>query len=170
MTEENNVDRTGWPEGPWDREEDRYDFSTGAGLPAIIQRNNLGNLCGYVVVPPGHPAYGQTRESLRQVLDAHGGITYAAGPEGGVSYATAPCEPEAYWAIGFDCGHGHDFVPAFEADWFRRRLSKDGPVVQLLSLYRDRAVYRDVGYVRAHCEMLAAQLAVMQSVVSKGLS
>jgi hypothetical protein len=160
------VDRTGWPEGPWDGEEDRYDFQTGAGLPAIIQRSALGNLCGYVIVPPGHPAYGRTRESLRQVFDAPGGITYAKGPEGSVSYATAPGEPEGYWAIGFDCGHAFDLVPALESLGFLQRFDPFGPMAKLLALHRNRAVYRDVGYVRAHCEMLAAQLAVIQSLTT----
>jgi hypothetical protein len=155
------VDRTGWPSGPWDAEPDRVEWPTAVGYTGLIVRNDLGNLCGYVAVVPGHPAYERTwmsadcyelgddgkldyqRQKANPVSDlsVHGGITYADHCAGRICHLPAPGEPDNVWWLGFDCAHSGDLVPNmhrhFPHDWGH---------------------YRDVAYVRTEVESLAAQL------------
>lgn len=78
MIEYKNQPRDGWPSGPWDDEPDKVEYVDEAtGLPALIVRNGVGALCGYVGVPPGHPAHGQHYD--RVDANVHGGLTFAGG-------------------------------------------------------------------------------------------
>jgi len=142
-----------WGDGPWQTEPDRVEWRH-AGLPCLIRRSPgvTGVWCGYVAVPPGHPAHGAGYDDV--AVDVHGGLTYAGdcdGDEGvGICHVPRPGEPaDVYW-LGFDCGHAFDICPALEAR------------------YRDLAtrdqVYRDLAYVTAETESLAEQLAEMAAV------
>jgi hypothetical protein len=133
------VDRTGWPPGPWDDEPDRIEWRTQQGFPAMIIRNaSMGNLCGYVGIPSDHPAR-EHAEDFR----VHGGVTYAAPCAGHICHVPEPGASDDVFWLGFDCGHWEDVWPG-------------QPVVPLR--HRE-AVYRDVAYVRAECEALAAECA-----------
>jgi hypothetical protein len=144
------VDRTDWPPGPWDDELDRYDFKTAAGLPAIIYRNGMGALCGYVGVAPGHPCHGkECSEEPFRGLRVHGGVSYAAACNETICHVPAPGEPDNVWWVGFDCCRGRDLIPVVAQ--MQSRLSGKR------ELYR----YRDVAFVRAWCEALAEQLVAM---------
>lgn len=58
-SENRDVDKTGWGPGPWNDEPDKRQWQDEAtGLPCLIVRGPVGALCGYVGVPPDHPAYG----------------------------------------------------------------------------------------------------------------
>jgi hypothetical protein len=157
------VDRTGWRDGPWSTEADRYEFRTKAGLPGLIVRNGLGALCGYAAVPPGHPAHGHDfmskyeldsngnedyEKRLPNPLDevsVHGGITYAEARAGDICHVPGPGEPDDVWWVGFDCSHSGDESPG------TRRMG--GICIG--------EIYRDVAYVRRQVESLARQLAAM---------
>lgn len=57
-----------WGKGPWLNEPDKLQFSK-CGYPCLVLRNSsLGSLCGYVAVPPGHPAYGLHYEGIDALL------------------------------------------------------------------------------------------------------
>jgi hypothetical protein len=125
-----------WGIGPWDNEPDRVEWRTAAGYPALARRNShFGFWCGYVAVPPGHPWHGQ--EDIP--AEVHGGITYTHQCAGDICHVPGPGEPDDVWWVGFDCGHASDLHPA-------------GPLTFL-----SREVYRDLEYVKAQAEALAAQ-------------
>jgi hypothetical protein len=146
------IDKTGWPKGPWDDEADKYQYRDDAtGLPCLINRTpTTGSLCGYVAVPPGHPAYEHDYDDVDVVV--HGGLTYSdrcqAGPEDrAICHIPEPGEPDDVWWLGWDASHGGDLMPVLEA---------------LLGPVRPPyGVYRDIAYVRSENAQLAAQLAVM---------
>jgi hypothetical protein len=161
------IDRTGWPRGPWDDEVDRYEFRTQVGYPGLIHRNLVGALCGYVGVPPGHPAHGRSwrsednyergpdgtidyeREKLNPLngLDVHGGITYAEKCQ------PAAGESDDVWWLGFDCSHAWDLSPGIHK--LPPPRARDGLLLGRVNTYRTRA------FVEAEAECLAAQLKTM---------
>lgn len=141
---EHQVDRTGWSSGPWDAESDREEWKTAAGLPGLMARNRMGAWCGYVAVPPGHPYHGKGYDDVP--VDAHGELTYSDSCFGHICHVPEPGEPDDVWWLGFDCAHAFDLVPGMVR-----------PGIPLRS-YMNNDVYRDVAYVRAEVEQLAAQL------------
>lgn len=68
-----------------------------------------------------------------------------------ICHVPAPGEPDDVWWFGFDCAHCWDVAPGVLALYARINMAR--PLVQ-----RDET-YRDVAYVRAEVEKLAAQLA-----------
>jgi hypothetical protein len=146
-----NIDKAGWPAGPWHDEPDKKQWQDAVtGLPCLIKRNPLGgNLCGYVGVPRGHPLYGVNYDDADH-LSVHGGLTYSSkcseGPEDrAICHKVEPGESDDVWWFGFDCGHCDDYFPSPK---FRMPGLEDG------------AVYRDLAYVTVEIEGLAAQLAL----------
>jgi hypothetical protein len=153
------VDRAGWPSGPWDGEPDRVEFKA-SGFPCLILRvTHHGALCGYVAVPPGHPAHGKKWSSYEnsdiEAPGVHGGVTFTEGCQGegplSVCHVPAAGEPDDVWWIGFDTVHAGDFAPAMDG-------ARRGRVPDF-----EYAAYRDIWYVRREVERLAAQLAEMGS-------
>lgn len=55
------VEKRSWGSGPWNDEPDKMQYGDeDTGLLCLIVRNpGLGNLCGYVGVPPEHPWHGK---------------------------------------------------------------------------------------------------------------
>jgi hypothetical protein len=158
------VDRTGWPKGPWDNEPDRLDWKTKAGFPAIALRHSSGHWCGYVGVPNGHPAYGNGDEAI---VDVHGGVTYASKCAGRVCHVPVPGEPADVFWLGFYFAHSGDAAPSkwnlnegwswWSNDgrtlyWGPKTTSRGGEV---------RGLYRDLQYVKRECERVGLQLAEM---------
>jgi hypothetical protein len=123
------VDRTNWPAGPWDDEPDELTWrDETTGLFCALRRAPYGNLCGYVIVGEGHPWHGLHSDAIGALV--HGGVTFSED------------FGEGAWAVGFDCAHLGDVVPAMAAyGW--ARLGRDA--------------YRDVAYVREQCHLLAVQ-------------
>lgn len=148
------VDKKEWGEGPWQSEPDRIEFEH-AGLPCLITRHEeLGHLCGYVAVPPGHPLHGKSysdQDERANALLAHGGITYTNFCQGKICHVPKPGEPDDVWWFGFDCGHWSDLSPAAVTFYSKgtSRCFLNG-------------TYRDLTYVRANCEKLAEQLAAVK--------
>lgn len=151
------VDRSGWGPGPWDREPDRVEFKTKAGLPALIVRQPRGFLCGYVAVPPGHPLHGKRYSSVAvDGIEVHGGLTYSAACHGKVCHVPKPGEPANVWWFGFDAAHSGDSAPRGGLDYaygmsFLSMFGGDEPD-------EGDEDYRTVKYMRRQCEKLAKQL------------
>ena len=156
-------DKSNWAKGEWDNEPDKIQWQDeAAGLPCIIVRNRMGGLCGYVGVPPLHPAHGGTYDGEHTVvLDVHGGLTFAGkcgrGPESeSICHKPAEGESDDVWWLGFDCCHAGDFYP------YMNKLRAQLPDLQAIhDDYRGlipEDIYRDVAYVTKECEQLAIQL------------
>lgn len=146
---EYTVDKAGWPDGPWNEEPDRTEWTTRAGLPAIaVRQGSGGHWCGYVGVPPGHPLHGKdySDESFPD-LEVHCGITYASKCQGEVCHVPKPGESDDVWWLGFDCAHSMDLSPRWMEKSYR--------------FHEYGATYKQLGYVQGHCETLAKQLAEM---------
>jgi hypothetical protein len=139
------VDRSGWPDGPWMQEPDRLQWRTSAGLPGLVVRNWKGVWCGYAAVTHEHLCYG--RHYDEPDISVHGGLTYSdrCMEEGPVCHIPEPGESDDVWWLGFDCGHGYDFVPRYSAEYSSTSLVYGGD-------------YRDLAYVQAEVESLARQL------------
>ena len=146
-------DRSGWDSGPWDGEPDKVQFVDEATkLPCLAVRNHSGAWCGYVGVPPSHKDFGKGYSDVD--YDVHGGLTFAdkcqptTDESHGICHVPAPGEPDHVWWFGFDCNHCDDFAPSMH---FR-----------LKALGHDFRIpgekYRTLGYVKAQCAKLAAQL------------
>jgi hypothetical protein len=141
-----------WGVGPWLHEDDRIEWYA-HGLPCLMTRALTGHLCGYVAVPPGHALHGKDPDCLRvRQIIVHGGINYAKACSRLVCHVPRPGEPDNVWWFGFDCMHGHDYVPA--------TMHAFAPVFDMPSVSRRHGLtYRDVPFVRAHINLLAMQLA-----------
>ena len=134
--------KASWGPGPWWDEPDRVEFRH-AGLVCLIVRNTrLGNLCGYVAVPPEHPLYGCHYENVE--VEVHGGLTYSDKCHEHICHVPEPGEPDDVWWLGFDCAHGDDLVPAIASTF---GVLEDGS-----------QHYRDLACVRRQTEWLADQL------------
>lgn len=151
---EYKVDRSGWPEGDWDGEPDREEWRS-HGLPCLIVRNDLGALCGYVGVPPGHRMHGKALDDADD-LSVHGGISYANACAGHICHVPREGEPDDVWWLGFDCGHGWDFMPGLYANLRKALAGLKDPLFESDARY---GTYRPIGYVRGEVERLAEQLA-----------
>ena len=95
-------------------------------------------LNGYVGIPRAHPCAGMDYDDLNDLVDVHGGLTYAEWDK-----ATG------YKWFGFDTNHGGDFSPHMymtllgvdrDPDWYKNET------------------YRDWAYVDAQVRGLAKQL------------
>jgi hypothetical protein len=147
------VDKSDWGQGAWHNEPDKVQWIDAAtGLDCLAVRSNpaLGNWCGYVGVPEGHPAFGLDHDDVD--ADAHGGLTFSGLCRDGeettsVCHIPAEGRPDRVWWLGFDCGHCYDVQPAMDA-----RIPGIYPMVS-------GSVYRTLGYVQAECADLARQLA-----------
>ena len=88
----------------------------------------------------GSDAEGLIRRSPDIIFDVHGGLTYSGGS------GNCPVQAADLWWLGFDCGH-----------------CNDGPI----DLDPERnwgGVVRELPYVEAECERLAAQLKEYENV------
>lgn len=160
------VTREELDDGPWMREPDVVFWRSPTGIDCAILRNTFFSLCGYAGVHPAHPLYRLTYQQIDDAhLDVHGGLTFS---DGGL-----PVPPEfaerlpSLWWFGFDCGHGNDLSPGLEAQ--RRKLMPPHLVGMQYEAPDDLlgGTYRDVAYVHAQVEHLAAVLAAVQSEVAK---
>lgn len=145
------MDKSSWGDGPWQQEPDRVEFRH-AGLPCLLKRSDMsGAWCGYVAVPPGHPAHGVKYDNVE--VDVHGGLTYGRACEGSICHdVPQPGEPDAVWWLGFDCNHAYDYAPAMEMRFSPGLRSSPGVM---------GCEYRPQGYAEAQTKRLAEQLAAM---------
>lgn len=122
------------PPGPWrDEQPTPIEFTIGDFSCVIMRIRDMGHLCGYIFLPEEHPAF-PARSVLENELKCHGGITYNRAAKGG------------QW-FGFNCAHAGDLVPAYFNGTGRWHAPGD--------------TYRDLSFVRAELESLAAQLSTI---------
>lgn len=146
------VDKTKWPQGPWDAEPDRIQWTTQAGYVGLAVRNShFGNWCGYVGVPQTHPYHGKHYDQVN--VSAHGGLTYSdyCREDTPICHVPAPGEPEELYWFGFDCAHFRDYAPGLDrilAATLNRPVREPNP----------DETYRDLAYVQGEVEDLARQL------------
>jgi hypothetical protein len=152
------IDKIKWPEGPWQNEPDKIQWTDiTTNLPCLIVRHEkFGHLCGYVGVTKAHPLFCKDYDEL--ALEVHGGLTFSDtceddDKEHGICHLPEPGEPDSIWWFGFDCNHGGDMAPGYETR--HRDLFRDQPDLQR---FMSRGVYRTLEYVKEECKSLAAQL------------
>jgi hypothetical protein len=146
------IDKSKWGEGPWQTEPDRVEFKA-HGFPCLLNRTEMGNWCGYVAIPPGHPAFEKSYDDVD--VSVHGGLTYADHCHGQICHVPAPGEPDNVWWLGFDCAHGADIIPSFNAIPGVTVMSSASPFGE---------TYKDLEYVRHETENLAKQLSRVGSL------
>jgi len=139
------------------------------GYDCVIVRNHMKAFCGYVRVPEGHQFFSKNYDHeidatwfqnmklsdatpiIALMLQASSDdqstirLDLAANVHGGITWAndympTADDRKPGEWWFGFDCAHAGDYVPGMPVG-----LSLEG-------------TYRDIDYVTAECEKLAAFL------------
>lgn len=121
--------RARWPPGPWHDEPDVLEWTVG-GIACLINRNeHFGTLNGYVGVPKVCAWYGLGPYELDDMVQCHGGVTFAEPA------------PDGLWWVGFDCARASDITPAL----FGAGFAIPG------------ARYRDVPYVVGQVVELARQ-------------
>jgi hypothetical protein len=147
--------------GPWDAEPDDHKEWRHAGLPCIIKRGGLGNWCGYVAVPPGHPAHQKGYDHVD--VRVHGGLTYADKCQGDVCHVPRKGESDDVWWLGFDCAHAGDIVPGLEVT--RAMYSTRMPRLNLTGPWQE--TYKTLEYVKKQTQSLARQLAAMARIKAK---
>lgn len=150
-TPSNSFSKSSWGPGPWQDEPDREEWrDPQTGLPCLASRGPLGAWCGYVAVPPGHVLHGRDIWGIAEI-EVHGGLTYSDKCQGKICHVPAPGEPDDVWWLGFDCGHGGDYMP--QADQSMKAIGLEGVTIF------EGGTYRDLAYVKAEITHLAAQLA-----------
>lgn len=151
------IDRKGWPKGPWDDEPDRVEWRSAAGYPALIVRSQTsGSLCGYVGVPPGHPAHRKHYDCVE--ADVHGGLTYADECQGAICHVPTAGESQDVWWLGFDTAHCGDYAPGIAAVLGQLPGRTLEPYVEHNGTEFWLEKYRTLDYVRKSVEALALQL------------
>jgi hypothetical protein len=137
---------------PWLNEPDRLEFEA-HGFPCLIRRAPLGNLCGYVAVPVGHPYH--RKDYANMDISVHGGLTYAGECRDEICHVPKIGESDDVWWFGFDCAHFLDVTPKMvemrEPGGILHDLWKD-------SKYYTQDTYKDINYVKQECIDLARQL------------
>ena len=72
------------------------------GMPCrVIRMSGTGHRCGYVGVDVHHPLYYRDYNEANEVVDVHGGLTFANQILSGEEL------PDIFW-FGFDCAHLND--------------------------------------------------------------
>ena len=139
------MDKSSWGHGDWEDEPDKRQWlDVATGLPCLIVRNQMGALCGYVGVSPGHQCHGKPYHEVD--VQVHGGLTFADRCNPGEDVALGIChltelgDADPVWWLGFDCSHSGDLTPTFNHDM------------------RGVVFYRNIKYVTRQCEQLAKQL------------
>jgi hypothetical protein len=121
------------------------DWTTQAGLRAVVVVQDHGNRCGYVAVPEGHAMHGKDYDEVD--VTVHGGLTFADGTD------TYPVAAEGLWWFGYDCAHyGDARDPELMSPKYREMYDEG-----LLNFF-DEGTVRSLDYCIGECESLATQL------------
>ncbi len=125
------------------------DWTTKAGLRAVVLATSMGHRCGYVGVPLAHPHYGRHYDdSGLYDISVHGGLTFSSSEIG-----KYPVESDLHW-FGFDCAHLGDAKDPDLMDELHREIHEKYP-----PLFREAGdVVRDLPFCERECEDLAKQL------------
>lgn len=150
--------KVGLPEGAWLHEPHRVNWRK-HGLDCMILRNPATfGWCGYVGVPPTHPAYRKKYDDVD--VGVHGGLTYADECSGHICHIADEAADKTWW-LGFDCAHGGDFLP--KNAQLRQELLKQ--FSQLFSGPDLHEHYWTCDEAARETESLAKQLSEMRSTM-----
>jgi hypothetical protein len=153
-----------WAKGPWTDEPDTKDISY-KGYQGYIKRNDLGALCGYVMIPSDHPILkgidldADDLEYEKVPLNAHGGITFG-------NTATNTQTGQKVYVVGFDCAHSTDLIPF--RTWMTNpdlpeELRQNEAVQKLIELelassFQKYQTYKDIDFVTKEIESMIDQI------------
>lgn len=145
-------------DGPWIGEPDKVQFlHEPTGYDALIVRTQMGNLCGYVGVPKGHPAFKKGYYDVN--VSVHGGLTFAGfcqpdrTENTGICHVALPGRSDKVWWLGFNCAYAWDLIPQMEK-------MRSMPGYPFKNNGREDT-YRDMDYVMNQITSLAYQLQTM---------
>lgn len=136
------IDKTNWPDGPWKKEPDEYDFMY-KDYECCIRRGPRGTLNGYVIIPNDHPSFSKELD-----IKVHGGITYdEKGKERKLGKKVR--------IIGFDTAHSEDIVPV-------KLVPKEQLCIDLHDLFfggsEEEPTYKDMEFVQNQIKKMVDQL------------
>ena len=123
------------------------DWTTEAGLRAVVLATVMGHRCGYVGVPESNAYFGKDYNDVDAY--AHGGLTYSSH---GIA-ADLEIEKPLYW-FGFDCAHYMDAKDLTIMDDMHREIHEK----YFTAEREDGAIVRDLPFCERECEQLAKQL------------
>lgn len=116
------------------------EWTTEAGLKAIVIATPMGHRCGYVSVPAEHPLCGKHYNDV--AVEVHGGLTYSD-------------ERDGLWWFGYDCAHLGDAKDIELMDDGYKKAYINWPLL-------NEGTIRTLGFCVAECEALAKQLGEMK--------
>lgn len=150
-------------EGPWTGEPDKAQWvDPTTDLDCLIVRGHHGALCGYVGIPFEHKLHGADFHDVP--VEIHDHLSFASFCDeefpDGICHVPQPGRPVDLWWLGFSCAGWRDIRPYTDHVLKQVRLT---PVYAGMPQLPEepewmRATYKDVAYVKAECESLAAQL------------
>lgn len=150
MRHETLYDKSGWKEGPWQKEVDRVAWiDERTFYPCVIRRNLFGAWVGYVGVDEQHPLFQIELDSLEyQYIEVHGTVRFAGlSIEDDKSFSP----PKHLWWIGFSCTTEMDICPRIEPTATKKS---------------EGAVYRTMPFAVEQTTFLAQQVAMFDSRLS----
>lgn len=122
------------------------DWTTEAGLRAVVLVQPWGSRCGYVGVEATHKLHGKDYDSVD--VEVHGGLTYARG------YSDYPADNKGMWWFGYDCAHVGDGRDRNLMDEEYKSIYTP----RTLAYFDEGGVVRSLEYCVGECERLAKQL------------
>jgi hypothetical protein len=125
-----------------------------AGLScAVVQAREASHRCGYVRVPPSHPAHGKSYNDLENT-EVHRGLTFSQ-----IEPCTEHKDGQGFW-FGFDCAHCYDtsYDPEIDLD----KISEDTrKIIKIMHPCSPNEHFWSEQEVAVETEKLAEQLAAM---------
>ncbi len=135
----------------------------------LIVLNHNGHRCGYVAIPPLHPAneIGTRNNSytdkdeldyMELNISCHGGLTFGSNSHGLKKLLTNECQD--YW-IGFDCGHVNDAcdTEAYKKYYGEEKFKKQET---FFNCYNDGSI-KTFKYAENECKSIIDQLLEMKN-------
>jgi hypothetical protein len=136
-------------DGEWIEEPDYNEFNH-KGIDCKIVRNDVGALCGYILIPSNHSWHSKDYADIH--CDVHGGLTFSKLFDDG-----------EFW-IGFDCAHSTDIAPACEkmTKIWREKMKERFPVLHASEHtfpfgHMFNPSYKNINFVTEECKKLADQ-------------
>lgn len=136
----------------------------------LVVLNDNGHRCGYVAIPPDHPASQiplEKREFCGREYDhydyneldieCHGGLTFMSPTHSLKELLTVPCND--MW-VGFDCGHCYD---SCDQEAMRKYFGDDlmetkKTFIECMDMLDHHQMVKDFEYVEGECHSIIDQL------------
>lgn len=130
----------------------------------LVTFNTVGHRGGYVAVPRNHPHYKKQYDTLRHLLDVHGGVEFFSKSKRAEVYLGHPC-PEKW--VGFSAGHIFDArdIECTKKYFPNDPLSRCPEIEDAWSRLKRKTVLRTNEFMENECKRLIDQLIVAEKVV-----